>query len=59
MDSTLSSGEEKPGGLRNAQLQRSLGDIKQEVMCQVPVAKTLALLLLQGHFGQTKPRSQT
>lgn len=50
MDSSLSNREEEPGGLRNAQLQHCLGDVKQEVMCQVLVAKTLAPLLLQGHF---------
>lgn len=50
MDSTLSNGEEESGGLRNASLQHSLGDIKQEMMCQVLVAKTLAPLLLQGYF---------
>lgn len=50
MDSTTSNWEEEPDGLRNVQLEHSLGDIKQEVMCQELVAKTLPLLLLQGYF---------
>lgn len=53
MDSTVSNWEEEAGRLRNAQLEYSLEDNEQEVMCQGLVTKTLPLILLQDDFWQT------
>lgn len=60
MDSTVSNWEEEAGRQRNAQLEYSLQDIKQEVMCQGFVTKTLPLILLQGDLcKRTKQQQKT